>query len=156
MKIKMTPTISEPIYLQALSLEIAAMEGEIPQTEQAWVKVRQATEQDHIARADLMARKEMQFGSAYSEFVEDNPRERMMYEVYWTLYDLGNLVDESGDPLFSTRDKEGRLATNMPANSMPFAQFQEVWGKLERFLTAAIYMAVLKANPDWDYRQGKV
>ena len=145
MKIKVTPTISEPIYLQELSLEIAGIEGGIPQTEQAWVKIRQATEQDHIARADLLAKRVMTYGDQISETVEDNPRERMMYEAYWTLYETGNLTDEDGKPIFP----------EMPAKKMTLEKFQEIWGKLDSSITMAIWAAVRKGNPDWDFNRGK-
>ena len=145
MKIKIVPAISEPIYLQSVSLTIAGIEGDIPQSDQVWVKIRQATEADHIARADLLARRVMTYGDQVSETVEDNPRERLMYEVYWTLAEVGNLVDEDGKPIFSV----------MPAKNMPFAKFQELWGKLSSALALAIHAAVRQANPDWDFERGK-
>jgi hypothetical protein len=141
-KVNSKPVVSNPLYLREMSEEFAKREGEVKDEERAYVIVRQATEQDNINRAELQAKRQMQWGAgAVSEIVEDNPRQRFMYEVYWTLNDVGNLEFDDGRPVFPT----------LPANKMKFSDFEKLWGGLESWLTAPIHKAVRKMNPDWDW-----
>ncbi len=156
MKLK-SLAVSPPLYLRDLSDEFKKREdaeykaehgpeAEIPDNQKASVVVRQATEQDNIARGELQARRQMQWGAgAVSEIVEDNPRQRFMYEAHWTLVEMRNLEWEDGSPIFPA-DK--------PIHKMSFADFETVWGGLESYITMAIHAAVRKTNPDWDW-EGK-
>ncbi len=145
MKLK-SLAVSPPLYLRELSEEFKKHEGtdeEVPESQRTSVIVRQATEQDNIARAELQARRQMQWGAgAVSEIVEDNPRQRMMYEAHWTLVEVRNLEWEDGTPVFPT-DK--------PIHKLSFADFEKIWGGLESYITLAIHKAVRKTNPDWDW-----
>ncbi len=147
MKVKTHPVISPPLYLRELSADFAAREGEVKDEERTFVIVRQATEQDNISRAELQAKRQMQWGQgAVSEIVDDNPRQRFMYEVYWTLVDVGNLEFEATEtaparPVFPV----------LPVNKMKFSDFEKLWGGLDAWLTMPIHRAVRKTNPDWDW-----
>ncbi len=144
MKLK-SLAVSPPIPLREMSDEFKKNEGpdeEVPEGQRAAVIVRQATEQDNIARAELQARRQMQWGAgAVSEIVEDNPRQRFMYEAHMTLVEVRHLEWEDGTPVFAST----------PIHKMKFADFEKVWGGLESYITMAIHKAVRKTNPDWDW-----
>lgn len=142
MKVKTSPVVSPPIPLREMSEEFAKHEGEVKDEERCMAIVRQATEQDNIARAELQARRQMQWGAgAVSEIVEDNPRQRFMYEAWWTLVEVINLEYEDGTPVFPST----------PIHKMKFADFEKIWGARESYITQAIHKAVRKTNPDWDW-----
>jgi hypothetical protein len=145
MKLK-SLAVSPPLFLRDLSDEFKKREdaeGEILESDRTNVIVRQATEADNIARAELQAKRQMQWGAgAISEIVEDNPRQRMMYEAHWTLVEVRNLTWEDGSPVFPA-DK--------PIHKMPFPDFEKIWGGLESYITLALHKAVLKINKDWDW-----
>ena len=161
MKLK-SLAVSPPLYLRDLSDEFKKREDAdyqtehgpdtvIPDNQKAAAIVRQATEQDNIARAELQARRQMQWGAgAVSEIVEDNPRQRFMYEAHWTLVEVRNLDYES-------KDKEGNtillpvFPTDKPIHKLAFADFEKIWGGLESFITMALHKAVRQINPDWDW-----
>src|SRR5512138_2876548 len=132
MDLKSFPTVSEKIYLSDISGDFAKAEGAVDRDQQAWVIVRQAREEDHIKRAALQAKREIKYGATgpftMSEIVEDNPRERVQYEVYWTLVETGNLSDD-GKPLFA----------KSPVNQVPFAEFEKVWGAMPPVVAQAIH-----------------
>ncbi len=149
MKLKTFPTLSPVVKLGDVSQEFAKEEGEgVPEDERVFVVVRQATEQDHMRRAGLAAERKIQYGvqgSALvtSEIVEDNPRQRMMYEAYWTLVEVGNLTDEEGKSLFPKK----------PIHEMKFEEFQAIWLKLPVYITQALHKVVRMYNPLWDWER---
>lgn len=151
MDLKSFATVSGQIILADIYPAFAKLEGEIDHDKRVWVIVRQAREEDSIARAALLAKREMKqtIGAraavSISEIVDDNPRERFKYEVYWTLTDVGNLMD--GDkPHF----------TKMPARDMPFGEFEKLWGALPQDVALAIHKAVRQFNPPWYWEAGEV
>lgn len=139
MKIARKPVISDRIYLSDESLEFAAREGDLPRDEQAWVRIRQAREGDFVARAELMAKREVRYGGSFSEVIGDNSRERVKYEVFWTLHECKNLVDDDGTPVFG----------DGPTDAMKFQSFEAIWNSLETHVTEAIVLAVWRVNSGW-------
>jgi len=83
-------------------------------------------------------------GLAVSEVIDDNWRERIQHEAYWTLQDVGNL-ERNGKPVFP----------KMPANIMKWEEFTSIWGKLHPLVAQTIHRAVRQFNPDWDWQQAK-
>ena len=132
--------ISAMIYLRDISKDFAALEGEVERAQQAYVTVRQATEEDSIRRASLVSKRQVSFtGGQYSEAYDDNPRERMMRESHWTLAEVGNITTGDRKPLFKN-----------PAHDMTLGEFRAAWGQLPRLGAEAIHKAVLTVNVDWD------
>ncbi len=164
MKLK-SLAVSPPLLLRDLSPEFKQHEGkdeEVPESQRVSVIVRQATEQDNIARGELQARRQMQWGAgAVSEIVEDNPRQRFMYEAHWTLVEVRNLerekTDEKGKPVLDVNGDPIYVPvfpTDKPIHKMSFTDFEKIWGGLESYITMAIHAAVRQTNPDWDW-EGK-
>jgi hypothetical protein len=154
MDLNSLPTVSDKIILADISPAFKALEdqnGETPAADRVWVIVGQATEEDHRNRAQLTARRESsitlhengQIASA-SDAVTENVFERIMFETYATLRDIGNLVKD-GKPIFA----------EMPAKKMKRAAFEKTWGGLPLPLCEAIHKAVRSMNPDWDWERGK-
>ena len=147
MDIKKYAVESDKIFLADESPEFAKLEGEVPEDERVWVKVRQATQADNIRLADINTQRERKYSgdqltgnvNSVSLVYNSNPLRRQATQVYLTVVEIGNLTD--GDkPVFDVA----------PLKKMPEATFLAKWGSLRTELANAIHKACLKVNPDWD------
>lgn len=143
MKISSIPVVSAQLYLADLYEPFKTLEGtNMDPLERVWVTVRQATEGDNEKRADLVAKRHVTLSQdGMSEQYDDNVRTRMKWEVYWTLDEVGNLVDDDGKPVFRIK----------PVREMAFPDFEKVWHRFDSRLANAIHKAVRITNPDWGW-----
>jgi hypothetical protein len=139
-KVPRIPVISGPIYLRDAYAPFAALEGDCPESERTWVKIRQATEGENEQRADLTKTREVVWGDAVTQRFQDNEREIMRNEVYFTLQEAGNLTFDDGSPIF-------------PGKMTNFDEFTQRWWKLDSTTATAIHKAVLSINRDWDWKK---
>ena len=138
---------SQWLYLSDVSDKFAKFEGEVEPDKRVWVIVRQATTEDHMARAALYAKRETKYGAeaisgkidSVSEVREENYERRKMYEVWWTLDDIGNLEIDGKAPF----DK-------FPVKQLPLSEFEKVWGSFPTELSNAIWLACVRHNETWD------
>lgn len=148
MDLKQYTIDSTPITLAEVSNAFKLFEGDIPEADRVTVSVRQATQQDHIKRAALLAKKETKWSQSVgssdlqiSEVIEDNQPYRRMLEAYWTVTAISHL-DDGDKPWFKAFGK-----------GISQAEFEARWGALPPVVAHAITAAVLKVNPDWDPAQ---
>lgn len=150
MQLSSKPIKSQRFILADLSKGFKALEdqdGEVPEDKRVWATVRQATTEDHMARAALYSRRETKYGAeaisgkidSVSEVREENYERRKMYEVWWTLDDIGNLEGENGKNVF---DK-------LPVKQLPLSEFEKVWGTFPLELSDAIWLACVRHNETW-------
>ena len=152
MHLSSKPIKSERLILADLSPAFLKLEDKDSETEEhkrTWVVVRQATTEDHMARAGLYARRETKYGAeaatgkidSVAEVHEENYERRKMFEVYWTLDDVGNLdIDDTGKPVFE----------KLPAKQLSLSAFEKVWGTFPTELSDAIWRACVSFNETWD------
>jgi hypothetical protein len=151
MQLSSKPIKSQRLFLADLSTAFKTLENakeEVPDDKRVWVIVRQATTEDNMARAALYARRETKYGAeaisgkidSVSEVREENYERRKMYEVWWTLDDIGNLELEDGKSPFS----------KLPAKQLPLSEFEKVWGSFPTELSDAIWRACVAHNETWD------
>jgi len=138
-KISLKQVVSGKIYLRDESMEFAVNEGNVKPEDAAWVRIRQAREGDFVALEEIRAKREIKYGNSASEIIDANPRECAKYQVWWTLHDCGNLLNEDDDPLFA----------KLPVGAMQFADFDAIWSNLDTCASTAILSAVWKVNPEW-------
>jgi len=156
MAITTVPVVSEPIYLSDKSSAVAKLEGKSPKAEKAWVRVRQATEQDSMMLEESLP------DTRYEYFDETGPngrpirktietrnervRDRFAMQVWLCLCDAGNINTPSG-PLFKFKD-----AGDYQKYDGNFDSFLKVWGQLPPSVAVAIRDVVYDYNPHWDWR----
>jgi hypothetical protein len=148
MAIHAVPTISEEIYLQDLSKAVKRMESDDPRKEQAWVKVRQATEGDELQvsqyRAEASELLWRQDGNAMEKRTKGMLEERM-FRAYLVLIDAANIFDPHGEPLFEFEEGD-----DYPKFDGNYSKFQDRWGLLHPEVADAIELAMYETNPQWD------
>ncbi len=149
MAIHAVPTISDELYLQNVSQTVKRLEGaECPKKEQAWVKVRQATESDELQvsqhRASASELTWLQDGRAQEKRLKGRLEERM-FRAYLVLVDAGNILDAKQKPLFTFKDGQ-----DYPKFDGSYSQFKERWGLLQPEVADAIEMATYEVNPQWN------
>lgn len=148
MAIHAVPTISEEIYLQDLSKAIKKMEKGDPRKEQAWVRVRQATEGDELQvsqyRAEASEMLWRRDGNALEKRTKGMLEERM-FRAYLVLIDAANIFDLDGKPLFEFKDGD-----DYPKFKGTYAEFQDRWALLQPEVADAIELAMYETNPQWD------
>jgi len=149
MAISSAPIISEKLFLQDLSSDIAAIEnvqGLCPEDQRAWVIIRQATEGDVATLSRVGGRGKITHnpdGSMTEEYDRDfNPYRAKQFQV--TVVGVGNISDASGGPLFRFKD-----GPNYPILDMTDEQFSAAYNSLPRPVTNAFALAVIRANPQW-------
>jgi hypothetical protein len=148
MAIRAVPTVSEEIYLQDLSDRVKRLEGEdCPREEQAWVKVRQATEGDQLQVSQRYADSEVvwQADGSAKETRSTNTLEDRMFKAYLVLVDAGNITDKGDNPVFGFSEKG-----DYPKFKGTWSQFKEKWSVLPPAAASAIELALYKLNPQWD------
>lgn len=147
MAIQAVPTISEEIYLRKLSKRVLELEGEdCPPAEQAWVKVRQATEGDQLQVSQRYAESEVywQTDGSIKEKRSTNMLDDRMFKAYLVLVDAGNIVDSEGAPLFEFKDSD-----DFPRFKGTYSKFKERWSQLPPVAATSIEMALYSLNPQW-------
>ena len=121
--------------------------------QEATVTVRQATQAEVEARAELNAETSRVFRSG-QQAVEVKARfsyeEARRLEVYLTLSGCNiDIPDESHKdgkrPLFTFKKQSGKMRLNMTEK-----EFEEAWGQLPAHWAEAIHQAVLSVNPQWN------
>lgn len=149
MAISVAPIISDKIYLQDLSADIAAMEnvqGLCPEDQRAWVKIRQATEGDVAAITQMYSMGKVTHhadGSTTEEYDRDiNPIRAQQFRR--TVVAVGNINNVAGTPLFKLKD-----GVNYPILDMTEEQFTAAYDSLPRPVTNAFSLAVAQGNPQW-------
>jgi len=147
MAIQAVPTISEEIYLQDLTERVKKLEGEDPRKEQAWVKIRQATEGDQLQISARNADSEVvwQADGGAREKRSNNPLEERMFKAYLVLVDAGNIVAPDGKPVFKFSEGD-----DYPKFDGSWADFKSRWGLIPSVAADAIELAIYKLNPQWD------
>lgn len=149
MAINAAPIISDKIYLQSVSDDVASIEnvqGLCPEERRAWVKIRQATEGD-VAALSLLSRigkvTHHADGSTTEEYDRDfNPIRAQQFMR--TVVGVGNINGVSDAPLFRFKD-----GPNYPVLDMTEEQFMAAYNSLPRFVTNAFAAAVVEGNPQW-------
>lgn len=149
MALKITPIISEPIYLRDLDDDFKELEGDCQRDEQVFVIIRQATEADVRRITQLVSRREIKYGKdgTRSEIFDDDMSELRAMQLYTTLCDVSGLTDASDAPLF--RFKQGKDYAQL---AMGFSDFQVIYGRLPTTVVKAFNLAVWEGNPNWDMR----
>ena len=145
MAIRTAPILSEQIYLGELSPEVKDIEGECDPKDRAWVKVRQATEQDAMQIAKLTQSPMLWTDDGVEQKASATSHDIRAMEVYFTLTDAGNFEDVSGKELFQF--------VNGQAYSKVAGGLQEFigrYGQLPEQVTVALSRAVYSVNPMWD------
>jgi hypothetical protein len=149
MAISVAPIISDKLFLQNLSSDIAALEnsqGLCPEDQRAWVKIRQATEGDMAKLSQIGRMGKVTHhpdGSTTEEYDRDfNPIRAMQFML--TVAGAGNINNVSGEPLFKFKD-----GPNYPILDMSEDQFKAAYDSLPRIVTNAFALAVMKGNPQW-------
>ena len=153
MAIFATPVYSEPRNLADVSKDVSRLEGDIPELEKVWVRVRQATESDNMEIAAMTSKSRTIFTQGGTESLQEvNPRDVRAMEVFRTLTDAGNFwSDPEGKiPLFEfeTVGKHTRIKGG-------FQAFRSKYGELPVEVTAAILDVVYEFNPGWDWTRSR-
>lgn len=159
MAIKAVPVVSGPIYLADVSPAVARLEGDAPDSERAWISVRQATEQDAMKLEDALPDTTVEFIDAVDDVGRpirrevqkrsDKVRDRFAMQVYLTLCDAGNIWadEDETQPLFKFRK-----GTNYSRYAGGFQEFLQAFGQLPSVVTIAMRDIVYDHNPMWDWR----
>ena len=142
MNIQSVKRVSDPIFLSDLSPDFSDLEGECPQEEKAYVRVRRATEGDNIQRHELLLERRTEYringDVAIVESVSDNPRWEAMCNTYLTLEEIHGLLD--GDkPVFEKQ----------PVKTMLAMEYEAIWRELPIVVANVLHRAVLRFNPEW-------
>lgn len=148
MAIQAVPTISKELYLRELSDQVEKLEGDCPKKEQAWVKVRQASEGDQLQISQRSAESDVMWlpdGSA-KETRSTNPAEERMFRAYLVLVDTGNITDADEKPLFKFKD-----TGSYQSFDGSYSDFKEAWAQLPPPAAYAIELATYTLNPQWDW-----
>jgi len=149
MAINAVPTISKEIYLQDWSEAVKKMEGEdCPRKEQAWVRVRQATEGDQLQVSQRYEDIEYTYtpDGSTMEKRTSNVLEDRMFKAYLVLVEVANILDKKGKPVFKFKD-----GPDYPKFDGEYSEFQDRWALLPSVGADAIELAVLSLNRQWDY-----
>ena len=146
MAIRTAPILSEQIYLGELSPEVKDIEGECDPKDRAWVKVRQATEQDAMQIAKLTQSPFLYTDDGVEQKATATSRDIRAMEMYFTLVDAGNFEDANGKELFQFINGESyqKVAGGLQ-------EFIGRYGQLPEQVTAALSRAVYSVNPMWDW-----
>ncbi len=152
MRVAGSPKISEKIYLADISAEFAESEAENSpevieeQEKRAWVQFRRGTALDDQRRYDFGKAQTVRYTIPGSEAqfvmedVRENPLRRAMFEVWTTMTDADNFMNERGEPVFP----------QMPLSNVPFPIFESIWISLDMLVAAAIHAACISINQEWN------
>lgn len=141
MDLSTVPGCSPDIYLQDISPDVRALEGDCPQENRIFVTVNYANEGDRIDLESISSRRETHISPIeVVEYRSVNEREQVEMRVFLTLNYVRNL-DRDGQPIFSVA----------PARDMGLAFFKAAWRSLPPAIADAIHTAVLIHNPEWGW-----
>jgi len=147
---KITPIISEPIYLRDISDTFKELEGDCERDDQVFVIIRQGTQAD-IQRVSLLVSErkvEHAKDGTRSETFNDDLGDVRAMQLYSTLCDVGNMTDKTGAPMF--RFKQGKEYAKFAGS---FSEFKRIYGTLPGVVIGAFNLAVWEGNPQWDMRR---
>jgi len=148
MAIKTAPVFSGQIYLGDISPEVKELEGDCDPKERAWVKVRQATEQDNTQISKVQQSDTFIWGNdgSIQQKTPITQGEVRAWEAYYTLTDAGNFFLEGESELF-------QFVNSGPYQKVAggYEEFSRRWGTLPPEVTLAISRSIYSVNPSWDW-----
>lgn len=158
MAISTVPVISDQVYLGDASPAVRKLEKNSGPDEKAWIRVRQATEQDAMILESSLPETRIEYVDEIDpttrtpvrraiETRDDRVRNRFAMQVWLCLVDTGNINNAEGKPLFEFED-----GPNYAKLTGGFQQFLEAFGQLPSIVALAMRDVVYDHNPHWDWR----
>lgn len=147
----MPPIIKQPLQKKIM---LDAVPSDLNPERDMYATVRQATQREVEARAELFAESTQRYLAGETAF-EVKQRysyaEQQRKEAFLVLADCNVKIEDEEDEkgyrdlfIFSKR-KDGKAAL-----AMTEAEFRDAWGLLPAVIAEAIHDAVLQVNPQWD------
>ena len=158
MAISTVPVISDQVFLGDASPAVGKLEKNSGPDEKAWIRVRQATEQDAMILEGSLPETRIEYVDEIDpvtrtpvrraiETRDDRVRNRFAMQVYLCLVDAGNITGDDDKPLFEFDD-----GVNYAKVKGGFQSFLEAFGQLPSIVALAMRDVVYDHNPHWDWR----